>query len=273
MKVILNYKLISIANFSISVQQLLYIIGVIALLYIWLRILKKVIYAKKRFDESNKFVAYTVTKYISILVSFFIILSILQVQLSVFIASSAGIFIGIGLGLQHLFYDFFSGIIILLDGSIKVGNIIEFNGKRVEVKKINFRTSLVKTREDKEIIVPNSILTKNEIVNWSNQNLQIRQSISINIKENDFDAICKLVLEVLAHNEKVLKEPKPYIRIEDFNDHGLNIKVLFWSNELVRVGRMLGDVRLGIFRKIQENNILLPSQNYVVNILKDNKEL
>lgn len=269
MKDFLNYKLISIANFSISVQQLLLAIGIIIFLYVWLRIIRKIIYSQKRFAESNKFVAYTILKYISVIVSFFLILGILQVQLSVLIASSAGIFVGIGLGLQHLFYDFFSGVIILLDGSIKVGNIIEFNGKRVEVKKINFRTSLVKTREDKEIIVPNSILTKNEIVNWSNQNRQIRQAISINIKENDFDIICALVLEVLESNEKVLNEPKPYIRIEDFNDHGLNIKVLFWSNELVRVGRMLGDVRLGIFRKIQEKKIILPSQNYFVNIVKD----
>lgn len=272
MKELLEFKLIELSLFTLTVEQLLALIIVILLLLLWLKAVKKIIYSKKVLDANSQFATYTIIKYSSILVSFYIALSVLDIQISLLLASSAGILVGIGLGLQHLFYDFFSGIIILLDGSIKVGNIIEFNGNRVEVKKISFRTSLVKTRDEKEIIVPNSILTKNEVINWSNQKSQIRQSIFINIREKDFDAVCPLIMNVLEKNEKVLKDPKPYIRIENFNDHGLNLKILFWSNELLRVGRMLGNIRLEILRELQANKITLPFKKYLINIVKESEE-
>lgn len=234
--------------------------------YFLLKVFKALLKKQNSLNNSNQFVLYTFVKYLGALFVVNFVLTILNVELSMLVASSAAIFVGIGLGLQHLFYDFFSGMLLLLDGSIKVGNVIEFNGKRVEVVKINFRTSIVKTREEKEIIVPNSILTKNEIVNWSNQQLRIRHDFTIPIHIADIDRAMKVILQSLQAEDKILNAPLPYVRIENFTDAGVDLKVLFWSNELLAVGRLLGDIRYKILQNLLSNQINIPTKTYSLNL-------
>ncbi|MBK9110077.1 MAG: mechanosensitive ion channel [Saprospiraceae bacterium] len=193
-------------------------------------------------------------------------LKLLGIDVTVLIAGSAALLVGIGLGLQGLFYDFISGIILLAEGTIKIGNVIQIGDKRVEILAIRFRTSVVKTRDEKEIIIPNSFLTKNEIINWSNQKNINRHYISVQVNEKDVEKAMILMQQVAKTHPKVIAKPEPYVRIEEFTDYSVSLKLLFWSEEVFAVGRMLGDLRLLVLKSFRENHIVIPVPHQVITI-------
>ena len=91
------------------------------------------------------------------------------IKLNVLLAGSAALLVGIGLGLQNTFNNFIAGIILLFEGSLKVGDIIEVDGDVVKIQRIGLRTSTAISRDDISVILPNSILTSNKLINWSHQ--------------------------------------------------------------------------------------------------------
>lgn len=255
---ILQYELFYSGNFSLTVSKILYLAGLFLGCWLMLIIVEKLLGKYKKFDEGQRFTIYTIVKYF--LYTFVISASFkfLGIDVTVLIAGSAAFFVGIGLGLQGLFYDFISGIILLVEGTIKVGNVIQIGEKRVEIVAIRFRTSVVKTRDEKEIIVPNSNLIKNEIINWSNQKNRNRHEIILQVSEKDVEKAMDLMRKVVQSHQKVAQTPEPYTRIEDFNPYSISIKVLFWSDEVFTVGRMLGEIRLLLLQTFQENQIKFP---------------
>ena len=266
MKEIFNYELFHLGNYTLTVFNIfsVLILGVFCWLVLWLS--KKMIRRSKKMDDGQKFTANTIFKYF--LSVFFIVafLQLLGINLSVLIAGSAALLVGIGLGLQALFYDFISGIILLIEGTIKVGNVIQIGEKRVEIIAIRFRTSIVKTREEKEIIIPNSFLTKNEIINWSNQKNVNRHFVEVNVDAADVEKAMELIKRIITSHPKVLPKPEAYVRIAEFTAYSVSLKVLFWSEEVFAVGRMLGDIRLLILKCFQENDIVMPLPHQVISV-------
>ncbi|MBL0309236.1 MAG: mechanosensitive ion channel [Bacteroidetes bacterium] len=267
MKDFLSYSLFRVGAFSLTVSQLVYVVILIAVTYLLLQILRGVLNRYKKFDDGQRFTVYTMTKYFAYIVVFSASLRLLGIDISVIVVSSAGLFVGIGLGLQGLFHDFVSGIILLVEGTIKAGSVIQIGEKRVEVLEIKFRTSVVKTRDEKEIVVPNSYLTKNEIINWSNQRNLNRHSIDVRVAIEDVERAMAAMKQIVQKHPKVLAKPEPYVRIEQFAEYAVELKVLFWSEEVFAVGRMLGEIRLLILHSFRENNISLPFPKQVVSIM------
>ncbi|MBK8953960.1 MAG: mechanosensitive ion channel [Saprospiraceae bacterium] len=263
-----NYELFARENFSLTVSSIFTIVAIGLACWIFLMSVAKLLNRVQRFNEGQKFTLITVIKYLLYLFYVVITLRLLGIDVSMLLASSAALFIGIGLGLQGLFYDFISGIILLIDGSIKVGNVIQVGDKRVEVIAIHFRTSLVKTREEKEIIIPNSWLTKNEIINWSNQKNVNRHYITVQVHGADVIEAMKILVDCSKKHPKVISHPEPYARIEEFESYSVTLKLLFWSNEVQAVGRMLGDLRLSVLQEFQANGIKMPYPQQVVTLEK-----
>jgi small-conductance mechanosensitive channel len=143
MKEILNYILLLFGDFNFKLATIftfaLLIIAVFTLLFI----IKKTIYKATHIELSKKYSIYSLIKYFIIIFSFIISLQIFGFNLSVLIAGSAALLVGLGLGLQNLFSDFISGIIILIDSTVKVNDIIEVNGIVCQVQEIDIRTTTV----------------------------------------------------------------------------------------------------------------------------------
>lgn len=268
MKEILNYELLHLGNYTLTVSKIISVMALAVVCWVLLWILKQVIYRSKKLDEGQKFTIYTILKYLFILFFIVVCIKLLGIDVSVLLVGSAALLVGIGLGLQALFNDFISGILLLAEGTIKVGNVIQIADKRVEILAIRFRTSVVKTREEKEIIVPNSFLTKNEIINWSNQKNINRHFIDVHVSSTDVEKAMQLMQEIVKLHPKVLPNPDPYVRIEEFTTYSVSLKVLFWSGEVFAVGRMLGEIRLLILQSFQENNIVMPVPHQVITINK-----
>ena len=181
MEQFLNYKILSIGGFSLSVYHVIGVAVIIAATILILWILRKSIYRSNRFNEGKKYAFYQVLKYVLIVVAIAAGLHFVGINVTVFVAGSAALLVGLGLGVQNLFNDFISGIIILLDSTVKMGDVIEVNGIVGKVVEIELRTTTVMTRDDTYIILPNSYITGNQLSNWTHEHVTSRFDINVGV--------------------------------------------------------------------------------------------
>ncbi|MFZ1704766.1 MAG: mechanosensitive ion channel domain-containing protein [Saprospiraceae bacterium] len=186
-------------------------------------------------------------------------------NITILLAGSAALLVGLGLGIQNLFSDYISGIIILFDSSIKVGDIIEINNIVGKVQEIKLRTSLVLTRDDRYIIIPNTELTKSPIINWTHYDISARFSISVGVAyHSDVHLVKSLILQAVKENEHVLQTPEPFVRFDDFGDSALQFNVFFWAHDVFRVENIKGQIRESITQKFRNNAVEIPFPQRVV---------
>ncbi|MBG6109658.1 small-conductance mechanosensitive channel [Flavobacterium sp. CG_23.5] len=270
MKEILNYTLLQFGDFNFKLSTIFKFALFIVIIFVLLYVIKKTIYKAVHIDVAKKYSIYSLIKYFVIIFSFIISLQIFGFNLSVLIAGSAALLVGLGLGLQNLFSDFISGIIILIDSSVKVNDIIEVNGIVCQVQEIDIRTTTVLTRDDKYIILPNSDLTRNQLINWTHSKISSRFEITVGV---DYSSDVKLVMNILKEaadkQNGVLTTPSPFVRFTDFGDSSLNFSVIFWSEEVFRVENIKSEIRIRIFELFNSNDITIPFPQRVVQINKE----
>jgi small-conductance mechanosensitive channel len=266
----LNSTLFSFGDFNLKVASIVKLLLYCAGVFIFLQIIKKAIFKPKKIDISRKLAVYSLIKYVIIVFSVIIALQILGFNLSVLLAGSAALLVGIGLGLQNLFSDFVSGIIILIDSSVKVNDVIEVDGLVCKVQKISLRTTTVLTREDKYIILPNSVLTRNQLINWTHSDIKSRFEISVRV---DFSADIFKVMELLkaaaVSHKGVIQHPAPSVRFNEYGDSSLHFLLFFWSEEVFRVENIKSEIRVKIFELFRDNNIRIPLPQSVIHLNRE----
>ena len=268
MSELLNYTILEIGDFKLEVSSifklLLLIFFVIALLYA----VKRAIYSAKKIDPAKKYSIFKLIKYFVFVIAFVFGLENFGFSLSVLLAGSAALLVGIGLGIQHLFSDYISGIILLVSSSVKVNDVIEVNGLICRVKEINLRTTTVFTREDKYIILPNTDLTRNQIINWTFTDVASRFDVSVGVDySSDILLVMKILREAAVKQEGVLKEPVPFVRFTDFGESSLNFSVFFWTEKVFRVENIKSEIRIRIFEMFKANNIKIPFPQRVIHTI------
>ncbi|CAM2944743.1 mechanosensitive ion channel family protein [Flavobacterium frigoris] len=269
MKEIIDYTLFQDGGFDIKVIGIIKLIVFIIVVLLVLKIIRKAIYKVEKIDVAKKYSIYRLIRYLIILVSIIAGLQLFGFNLSVLVAGSAALLVGIGLGLQNLFSDFISGILLLLDSSVKVNDVIELNGMVCTVQEINLRTTTVLTRDDKYIILPNSDLTKNQLINWTHNDLASRFEVNVGVDySSDVAQVMQILKQAVDSQNSVLKEPSPFIRFTNFGDSSLNFSIIFWSEELFRVENTKSEMRIKIFELFKTNNITIPFPQRVVHINK-----
>ncbi|MCF6366897.1 MAG: mechanosensitive ion channel [Bacteroidales bacterium] len=262
LKEILNIELFNINENTFKLSNLLLILVIFLGTKILLWIVKSSFKRKtrNRKDEKGNYLAiYQLIKYFAWVVAIIFIIETLGIDVTVLIAGSAALLVGIGMGLQQTFNDFISGIILLSEGSIKVGDVLEINGDVVIVKHIGIRTSKVINREDIIIIVPNSLITSNSVINWSHQSEMSRFSVEVGVAYgSDIDLVINILEESAKEHKKVANDHKIEARFLDFADSSLNFQILFFSEDVFRIEGIKSDIRKIIYKKFIENNIKIP---------------
>ncbi|AWG22530.1 mechanosensitive ion channel protein MscS [Flavobacterium faecale] len=261
----LNYPLLQSGHFSVRISNILVLITFIFGTWLLLKMIKKAIFKTQKIDLGKKYSIYNLLKYIVLLFSFIFSLEFIGFNLSVLVAGSAALLVGVGLGLQNLFSDFVSGIVLLVDSSVKVNDIIEVNGLVCIVKEINLRTTTVLTRDDKYIILPNTDLTHNQIINWTHSDLSSRFEVHVGVDySSDVPLVMKILQEAVDQQIGVQKDPKAFIRLMDFGNSSLDFSIIFWSENVFRVESIKSDMRIKIFQLFKENNITIPFPQSVI---------
>jgi small-conductance mechanosensitive channel len=208
-------------------------------------------------DMGRKYAMNQLVKYVMYILIFLLVIQSLGFKLSVIWAAGAALLVGIGLGLQQTFNDFASGVILLMEGTVKKGDWIEVGNTMGEVKKIGLRTSLITTRRNISIIVPNSKITVDNVINLSHDNNMVRHSVSVGVAYgSDVQLVKKVLLECAERHSKVL--PGAFVRLIEFNTSSIDFELLFWSEEYRMIEDVRSDLRFMIDSGFRKYGIVIP---------------
>jgi small-conductance mechanosensitive channel len=259
-KEILNYKLSFSDDISISVKGLLFVILVIILTWIVLKIIKRILTRNLPKEDKAKFnTVFSYGKWIVYLVFLLITLNTIGFNVTGVFAASAALLIGVGLALQTLFQDIISGIFILLDQSVHVGDIIELDGKVGRVQEIKLRTTRAVTIDNKVLVIPNHLYLTNSLFNWTQNGTLTRENVQVGVAYgSNVQLVKKLLLEAANNHPDVIKVPEPLVVFTEFGDSSLNFKLIFTLNDSFKATFPKSDIRFEIDRLFRENNITIP---------------
>ncbi|WER15116.1 mechanosensitive ion channel family protein [Elizabethkingia miricola] len=259
LKEILEYHIFALGQYSLTVYQLISSAVIVLVGLGIVRVFKSLIYKSEKIDVGKKFAFAQILKYIIIVFTAILAFRTLGVDVSPLLLGGSVILVGIGLGLQNLFLDFISGVIILLDRSIKVDDVVEIENIVGKVQQINIRTSTILTRDNKSMIIPNSILTKNKIVNMSYDDDVANFGIVIGVGyDSDVNLVMKLMLDAAKEHPEVFQDRPAVACLSNFGDSSLDFSLFFNSRYLFKAEAIKSDLRLSILNKFKENNIDIP---------------
>ncbi|KGO82569.1 mechanosensitive ion channel protein MscS [Flavobacterium beibuense F44-8] len=269
-KELLNETLITIGKTQLKVSSIITLIVFWVCVAFVMKIIKKSIYRIHSFDEAKKYSIFTLIKYILLVVVLVLSLEIVGFNLSVLLAGSAALLVGLGLGIQNLFSDYISGIVILVDSTVKMGDVIEVNNIVGTVQEIRLRTTTVLTRDDKYIIIPNSDLTKNELINWTHNDLASRFDVTVGVDySSDVDLVTRILHDAAAEEQGILTKPEPFVRFNNFGDSSLDFSIYFWVEDVFRAENVKSRLRYKILDKFRQNGVSIPFPQRVIHKAAD----
>ena len=258
---IFKYQLIDTKNYTLMVYQVLIAALILFGVVILLRFIRRLLRREEqleRIEIGKSRAIYQIIKYAFWIFGILLALSAVNVKLTFFVASSAALMVGLGLGLQDIFKDFVSGIVLLVEGSLKVGDVVQTSENQVGiVKQIGLRTSTIETRDNITLLVPNSKLINEALINWSHNEKKTRFDVKVGVA---YGSDVQLVKEILLQcaEESVANNPKSIVRLTDFADSSLNFELLFWTVNTFRVEDIKSDLRFSIDAAFRKNGVTIP---------------
>jgi small-conductance mechanosensitive channel len=270
---ILDFIILRSGNYELKVGKILLVILIFLITRFLLWIIRIGIFRRRKFrklDHSSLYSLYQIIKYLLWVISIALMLETLGISITVLVAGSAALLVGIGLGLQQTFNDFISGIILLIEGTTKIGDVLQIDGDVIIVQKIGLRTSKGLNRDDIVVIIPNSLITNNKVINWSHQSKKTRFRIDVGVAYgSNVDLVIKILEESVLEHPDISDKKLIEVRMVDFGSSSLDFQVLFFSDNVFRIEKVKSDIRKIINRKFLENSIVIPFHQVDVNFKED----
>jgi len=259
---VLQYEILNSENITLNLNDLLFLIIIFVVTRLVIALLKKIFVKpsdKKKLSYSQSYVVYKVIKYFLIVAAIFIGLESVGINLTFLLAGSAALFVGIGLGIQDVFKDVIAGFILLFGKAIKVGDVIEVEGVVGRVTDIDFRVSKIVTRDDIDMLIPNTKLTNDMVINWSFNNELTRFKLEVGVAYgSNVKLVRDILLKVAKEHPEVSKIKTPFVRFVDFGNSSLDFELFFWSENTFRIENILSDLRFDIDEQFRRNKVTIP---------------
>ena len=219
----------------------------------------------KRIEKSDeltpsiKVLTKKLTKFGFYTIAILITLSSIGVNLSAFAFLGGAIGVGLGFGLQKIVSNFISGIIILLDKSIKPGDVVEINDIYGRVKNLDTRFVSVVTLSGKEYLVPNENFITNKVINWSYSDDRVRIDVPVGVAyDSDLNLVHDLLLKAVEDKKRVIKKPKPNCILKEFGDSTVNFELRFWISDPQKgLASIRSEVLFDVWNLLHENDITI----------------
>ena len=216
--------------------------------------------ARRHIDPGLRYTIARLVKYVLMAVG---VLLALKQAFAIDLTSIAVLFtalsVGIGFGLQYLAADIASGFILLFERPIRVGDRITIGEDEGDVQSINLRTTIVSTNDRIAIIVPNSKLVTQRVVNWSYGDPRARIAISVGVADDsDIDLVTDTLLEAAKDVSNVLSDPPPRVQFMKFGEYSLDFRLLVWTNQPRRHAQIRSDINYRLARLFRERRIKSP---------------
>jgi small-conductance mechanosensitive channel len=195
-----------------------------------------------------------------IVVGFLLAMDILGIDLTALAFFSGAFGLAIGFGLQKTFGNLISGIILLMDRSIKPGDVIAIGDSFGWVNKIGIRAVSIITRDGKEHLIPNENMMTNEVENWSYSSKNVRVRIPVGVAYNsDIKLVEKILLELAKDHSRILKRPEPKVLIKEFGDNSVNFEYRIWIKDpQAGVSNIKSDIMKQIWFEFEEHGVEFP---------------
>lgn len=274
----------TVGNIKLSVYTILRTL-VFGFLLFWLGRLsnvtgKRVIRTQQALDPGAREVAAKLFEIAVFVVIFLLLLNVMGIDLTALAVFGGALGVGLGFGLQQIASNFISGIIILLDRSLTIGDYIQLeDGRAGTLRELSMRSATLETYDGKDIMVPNEKFITTSFTNWTHNNKLQRYPINFQVAyDTDLEKMFPILREVVASHPKVISgddvpiEMRPAAEIQEFQDSGINILVEFWMEGIDdgehRVG---GDLLLMIWQALKANNIVIPFPQRVIKVTRDSE--
>jgi small-conductance mechanosensitive channel len=260
---ILHYKLFDLNQTPITLSSLLMFFVVVSAFYIFSKFLNRILLRRilQRFhmDPAMSYTTIRVNHYIIMTIGAIVAFQFVGINLSGLAVIFGLLSVGIGFGLQNITSNFISGLILLFERPIKVGDRVTVGETEGDVLAINMRSTTIQTLDNITIIVPNSEFISSNVTNWSYGDPKIRIQLEVGVSyESDLDTVLEALKEVAHEHPKVLNRPEPDVLLKSFGDSSWNMVLRVWIANPKNYHVVCSELNCAVVRKFREKNIEIP---------------
>lgn len=267
---ILNYSIHLGKEIRISIKSILILIVVIYFTSFILRVTKKFVSKKLTEENALKFTGlFSFFRYFIYITIALLTLSNLGVNITAILTGAAALLIGVGLALQTFFQDIISGIFMLIDQTVRINDIIEYDNKIVRVTAISLRTTKAITIENKILVIPNHLYLTNTVYNWTQNGVNTRESVNVGVAYgSDVQLVKQLLLQAAKNVKEVINLPEPAVLFLGFGDSSLDFRLVFTTKKGIFTIYVKSDLHFEIDRLFRAHNVTIPFPQRDVHIFQ-----
>lgn len=260
---LLNFQLFTVSDVSVTVASILIFLLLITLFIVLgitvRRALNRRILKRFKIDPGTSYTLSRITQYIIITVGVLISFNFVGINLSSLTVIFGLLSVGIGFGLQNVTSNFISGLIILFERPISVGDRVMVNEIEGDVMEINIRSTMVRTVNNISIIVPNSEFVSKDVINYSHGDSTYRLDINVGVAYgSDLDNVLNALKEVADTSSDVMKRPEPEVHLIEFGESSWNMQLRAWIEDVKNYPRIRNELNQAIVRTFRKYDIEIP---------------
>lgn len=259
-----NYEVVAYEDGAVTVRKLVIAVLVLTIGFLFsgrvCRGIRNVLVARTRINENAAAAVEKLLYYLSFVLIILYTLNLVNIPLTLFAFFGGAIAIAVGFGAQHLINNFISGFILMLERPIRIGDLVEVDGVHGIIEHVGARSTRLLTSQNIHLLIPNSTLLENTVVNWSLSGEKFFTKVAVGVAYGSpTDQVASLIREAAGITKAVLDTPKPIVAFTDFGDNALAFEVHFW----IRMRRITdkrmaeSDLRFNIDRLFREHNICI----------------
>lgn len=238
---------------------ILFLLGFIITSRVVKGILLKRVLTRFEIESGLRYTLARISQYIIVTIGVLISFQFIGINLSSLAVIFGFLSVGIGFGLQNITSNFISGLIVLFERPISIGDRVKVAGIEGDVLEINIRATKIRTLNKVSIIVPNSEFVSSNVINYSHGDPEFRLDVNVGVSyESDLDTVVKALREVAEENNTVLKNPEPQIHLVSFGDSSWDMELRVWIPDVKRYPFVRNDINQAIVRKFREYDIEIP---------------
>jgi small-conductance mechanosensitive channel len=260
---VLNFTLFSIKQTPVTLLSIIIFFLLLVLFAFLARVIGKVIlkrfFSRLQVEEGTSYSLIRITQYLVMITGMVISFQFIGIDLSGLVVIFGLLSVGIGFGLQNITSNFVSGLVLLIERPIKVGDRVTVGDTLGDVIEINMRSTTIRSLTNIAIIVPNSVFISNNVINWSHGDPKVRLDLPIGVSYNsDLEIVLRSLSEVAEENGELLKKPNPEINFVGFGDSSWDLELRVWLGSPKRYQQVKSDLNCAIVKKFRENNVEIP---------------
>ncbi|MDG1263547.1 MAG: mechanosensitive ion channel [Flavobacteriaceae bacterium] len=256
----LNYNFTLGSSISFTVQSLVVILIVFVFTNYFLKFIRRIV--SRTLSEQAKYTFQSIFSFINYFVYVIVILVTFDnigLDVTAVFAASAALLVGVGLALQTFIQDIISGVFIIADQTVHIGDIIQLDGQVGKVENIKLRTTRAVTIDNKVLIIPNHKFLTSILYNWTENGTLTTEYIQVGVAYgSNLDLVKKLLINLTSSFPEILKDPKPFVILNEFGDNALDLKLAITLNNSFKAERLKSRVRFKIYEVFKAHKIDIP---------------